>query len=212
MNGLRLTALGVTLLWGVLPGCGDLTSGGVGDMEVLVSADSVPIGDALGVGTVPNLGELGTQAPPDAPQIRGTLTVRLQVFLLRRPGRWIEITDGVQEVTLALEDPEPVTVARRDIPAGPYHAVRTLFRRVEANVEGGLEVDGEPVIGRIPVDLGLQDRLQIERGLDLQVGDGKLVELVVDLHARRWLRRLDTDRRLVDPEHFEDELKLRHKQ
>lgn len=186
-------------------------------MEVLVSADSVPIGDALGTGSVPDLGEgrtqaPGTQAPPDAPQIQGTLTVRLQVFLFRRPGRWIEITDGVQEVTLDLGDPEALIIARRDVPAGPYHAVRTLFRRVEANVESGLEIDGEPVIGRIPVDLGLQDRLQIERGVDLEVGDGKLVELVVDLHAHRWLRRLDTDRRLVDSEHFEDELKLRHKQ
>jgi len=205
--------LGPLVLMGgtAVAGCGNLTSGGVGDLEVLVSADSVSLS------AVPSsafgLEEIGgrlAQAPADSQRIEGTLTIRLQVFVLRGPLRWVEVTDGIQEVTLSLGDPSPITIAQRDLPAGPYHAVRTLFRRVHVDVVSGLEFDGVLITGRIPVDLGLQDRLQIEKGLDLVVVEEGASEIVVNLHTHRWLRRLDRDRRVVSPEDFEREFAVRH--
>ncbi len=193
----------------ILIGCGDLTSGGVGELEVIVAADSVPVAASAATSQMA-YASFGMQAPPDSPDIQGALTLRIQVFVLRAPAQWIEVTDGVQEVVLEIGDPESETIARKSLPAGPYRAVRTLFRRVEANIRSGLEVDGEPIVGRIPVDLGLSDRLQVERILGLDVVDRDLSELVIDLHAERWLRRLDRDRRTVSQEHFQDELKLRH--
>lgn len=128
--------------------CGDLTAGGVGDVEVLVSPDSIQV-QAANIGSWP-----ARQAPGDAPSVQGTLQVSVQVFVLRPPGRWIQVTDGVQEVLLDLDDPTASPIARRSLEAGSYIAVRTVFHRVRADIEGGLEVDGQPVTGEIDVDLG----------------------------------------------------------
>ena len=195
-----------------LGGCENLTSGGVGELKVVVAADSVSVSDNLQLApsAVASVGPLNPQAPSD--RIVGTLTVRIQVFVLRLPAQWIEVTDGVQEVILPIGDSEPATIAQMRLPAGPYRAVRTLFRRGEADVRSGLVVDGELVTGRIPVHLGPEDRLQIETGLELDVVEERASTLVVDLHAARWLRRLDRDLRQVSSEHFEDELRLRHRQ
>ena len=193
-------------------GFGNLTAGGVGDLEVVVSADSVSLNgvpsSAIGFG---DGGGWFAQVPTDSPRIEGTLTIRLQVFVVRQPSRVIEVMDGTQEVTLSLGDPQAVTIARRDLPAGPYHAVRTVFRRVEADVVRGLEFDGVPVTGRIPVELGPLDRLQIQRALGLDVVEEGGSEVVVNLHAARWLRRLDRDQRLVHSDDFEGELAVRHR-
>lgn len=183
--------------------CGDLTAGGVGDVEVLVSPDSIAV-ESLNPSPGP-----ARQSLPDTSPVVGTLQVRIQVFVLRPPGRWIQVTDGIQEVLLDLGEPSGSTIARRSLPAGSYVAVRTVFHRVRADVRGGLEVDGEPVTGEVDVDLGLAEQLEVFRPLDLTVSEGEITELGVDLHATRWLRRLDRDLRRVAARDFEDELALR---
>lgn len=183
--------------------CGDLTAGGVGDVEVLVSSDSIAVESAF-LGSGP-----ARQALPDASAVVGTLQVRIQVFVLRPPGRWIQVTDGIEEVVLDLGEPEASTLARSSLPAGSYVAVRTVFYRVRADVRGGLEVDGEPVTGEVDVDLGVADRLEVFRPVELTVSEGEITELGVDLHATRWLRRLDRDLRRVPAGDFENELALR---
>ncbi len=85
-----------------------------------------------------------------------------------------------------------------------------MFRRVVAEVQRGLEVDGEPITGSILVDLGPEDRLQVDTAIELDVVEETISELAVDLHTARWLRRLDRDLRQVDRAHFEEELRLRH--
>ena len=213
MRRLDLCGLGALLCWSLLlGGCGNLTSGGVGELEVVVAADSVSLSAALqsmhGSGLLADTPSL--QAPSDSPRIDGTLTVRIQVFVLRRLGQWSEVTDGVQEIVLPLGNTEPVTIAQTALSAGPYRTARTLFRRVEADIRGGLEIDGEAITGRVLVDLGPEDRLQVETGLLLNVTEGQRSELAVDLHADRWLRRLDRVLRRVSSDHFQDEFRLRH--
>lgn len=220
---------GVTLGALLLGGCGNLTSGGLGDVEVIVAVDSVPAGDLLsqtagggaalafagedGFGSAAEFGAgdrvRAPQVPPEP--IEGTLTVRIQVYVLRSPLRWVEVTDGVQEVEMPLAGAVPVTLAQKSIPAGPYVSVRTVFRRVEADVERGLEVDGVAVTGPVPVDLGPQDRLVVERPVALDVTEGLTSSLAVDLHTMRWLRLLDRDRKRVSQEDFTGQLDLRRR-
>jgi hypothetical protein len=47
--------------------------------------------------------------------------------------------------------------------------VRIVCHRVHVDPVGGLEFAGVAIASWIPVDLGLQDWLQIEKGLDLDV-------------------------------------------
>jgi hypothetical protein len=201
-EGRRRTCLGALFVGAlVLGGCGNLTSGGLGDVEVIVAADSVPSGDFLAASA--------PQVPPEP--IQGTLTVRVQVYVRRGPTRWIEVTDGVQEIEMPLAGGEPMTLAEKGIPAGPYAAVRTVFRRVEADVESGLQVDGVAVTGPVLVDLGAEERLAVDRSVELDVTEGVVSSIAVDLHATRWLRLLDRDRKQVRPEDFEGELALRRR-
>ncbi len=208
VRSIGMPMLGVAL---VLMGCGDLTSGGIGEVEVVMAADSVPV-NGLALSPPAQMAGVvwGEQVPPDSPRIEGTLTIRVQVFVFRAPGRWIEVTEGPQDVVLPLGEPQTATIARKSLPAGPYRAARTLFRRVEANIRSGLVVDGEPITGRILVDLGLQDRIQIDTDIGLDVVERGVSELVVDLHAERWLRRLNAELRQVSGDHFTDEFRLRH--
>ncbi len=194
----------------VVGGCGNLTSGGVGEVEVVVGADSVSLA-AIGQSVQASaIVPFGVQAPEDSDRIEGTLNVRIQVFLLRAPGQWIELTQGIQALILPIQDPAPIAIARMDVPSGPYQAVRTVFRSVVANVERGLEVDGELITGQILVDLSGRDRLQVETPLEIDVVEETLSTLVVDLHTARWLRRLDRVRREVAHQDFEAHLDLRH--
>ncbi len=96
---------------------------------MVVAADSVPVSDhsqnlvQQSLFAVASAGPPAPQAPDDSRPIEGTLTVRIQVFVLRRPSQWIEVTRGVQQVVLSIGDPQPATIAQMSLPAGPYRAV-----------------------------------------------------------------------------------------
>jgi hypothetical protein len=134
----------------LLSACGNVTSGGVGEVEVLLSSDEVA--DLQETAAAMLLADpAGTS---HTSSIEGTLTVRVRSYARRGVGDFVELTDGVQEVTLSLGDPVPIQLARRAMPAGRYDAVRTFFGRIEADISSGLVIDGEEIIGVIPVDLG----------------------------------------------------------
>jgi hypothetical protein len=209
------TALGAVLV--VVAGCGDLTSGGVGDLDVVVAADSVPI-DATGVPSAPRLPE-APSSPGDLQDrpsrqtgpsdLAGTLTLSIQVFVLHPPYRMVEVTDGPQMVVLDLESTEPMTLASATVPAGRYRGVRTVFRRVEANVVRGLVVDGQPVTGLVRVQLGSGGALVVDDPTEVEVPAGGEASLLVDLHTTRWLRLLNLELRQVAASDFQNQVRLR---
>jgi hypothetical protein len=173
-------ALAVALL---LAGCGELTSGGAGEVEIEIVADTVPFGAA-------------------ASPLQGTLTVGVQVFA-RRGTRSFELTDGPQELDLPLAGAATVLVSRKTLPSGRYRGERLVFRKVEADVEGGLEVNGEPFVGEVAVDLGSGDALEIPWEVEIVLPEDGLVAIVLEMRAPRWLRLLDPELRRVSRQGFE---------
>src|SRR6185503_17587352 len=142
-------------------GCGNLTSGGFGNLEVVVAADSVSLLPTQSVAP-PTAPPIGRQSSSGQTQADGTLTLRIQVYAHTRPDSWIEVTDGVQQVVMPLSGAVPFTLARKELPAGTYAAIRTVFLQVVANVEGGLiGPDGQPVRGPVTVQLGTDSRLVV---------------------------------------------------
>jgi hypothetical protein len=168
---------------------------------------------------------VGTPQAPSAPSepagapsrqtgpsdLAGTLTLSIQVFLLHPPARWVEVTDGPQQVVMDLESAEPVVLARATLAAGRYRGVRTVFRRVEANVVRGLIVDGQPVTGLVRVQLGDGGALVVDDPTEVDVPAGGETSLLVDLHTTRWLRLLNLELRQVAASDFQGQLRLRPK-
>lgn len=203
----------------VTSACGNLTSGGFGDLEVLVATDSVPSLRAeqatQSVVPVPQR-QAGSQS-----QLDGTLTMRIQVFAFLAPstlgrfvlrgdvaaGEWIEITDGVREIVLSLSETGSGILARRELPAGAYTSIRTVFLHVEALVEGGLVVDGVPIRGPVRVDLGGDRRVVVETPIELNIANGGEARINVNLHTQRWIRLLNAQRQ-VRSQDFAGEVKV----
>jgi hypothetical protein len=214
----------------LIGGCGNLTSGGYGDLEVLVASDSVasagsqptpapaahaaaPLAPAPAPASAPHavhpalawVPAAGGQRSSGAALLDGTLTLRVQVFALSRPGVAYEVTDGVQEVVMPLSGGSPVLLARKSIPAGTYSGIRTVFLHVEAMVEAGLIVDGVAIRGPVRVDLG--SRLVVDSPVALTIEEAFPARVSVNLHTNRWIRLLTVDRR-VRSEDFEGEVKV----
>lgn len=198
--------------------CGNLTSGGFGEVEVVLTSQAVEELDAAlhraaALSLAPH-----AEAPSQAsnsnlslgpPQLEGTLLVRVRSFALDGSRGGVELTNGLQEVTLSLRDPVPVELARRELPEGEYRGVRTVLGRVEAVVVQGLDMNGVPVTGTIQVDLGPTGTLDIRTDTPFQVRAGDGTQVALEMRSRVWLRLVDAARRVVPEEALRNALRIR---
>ena len=200
-------ALGVA---GLLGACGNVTSGGYGDVEVVLSSEEVS--DFQETASSIFLASMG--APERAPgdSIVGTLTVSVRSFARRGLGDFVELTDGIQEVTVSLGDPQPIEIARRPMPAGSYDAVRTFFGRIEANIVSGLVIDGQSITGTIPVDLGATGTFSVVTYSGFEVWEDSPTVVAIEMQSRIWLRLVNAVRRRVDLDDFRQVLRVRVRQ
>lgn len=210
-NGIPITwrraerVVGALILAVLMSACGNVTSGGLGEVEVLLSSDEVAeLQEAAAAMLLADAA--GTS---HGSSIEGTLTVRVRSYARRSVGDFVELTDGVQEVTLSLGDPEPVELARRPMPAGGYDAVRTFFGRIEADIRSGLVIDGEEITGVIPVDLGSGGTFSAVTLTGFDVVEGAATIVAVEMQSRVWLRLVDAVLRRVDLEDFRRVLRVR---
>jgi hypothetical protein len=197
--GRFLRVASLALATTLLAACGgNVTSGGFGEVEVLLSSDAAE--ELQGIARV--------LAPTGHEPLVGTLSVTVRSFVREGGSRWIEVTDGPQEITVPLEDPTPVVVARATFPEGDYDAVRTLFGRIRVHIESGLVVGGEPVVGEVRVEVGLDGILVMEeRGI--RVDREGTSPVLLEMRARRWLPFVDRERRLVEGPDFRREFRIR---
>ena len=182
----------------LLSACGNVTSGGVGEVEVLLSSDEITELQEATMAMVLADPSLTSHAS----SIRATLTARLRSYARRGIGDFVEITDGVQTVTVSLHDPVPIELASRAMPAGSYDAVRTFFGRIEANIESGLVVDGQAITGPVPVDLGPGGTVSAVTLTGFEVVEDASTVVGVEMQSRVWLRLVDAAVRSVDLEDF----------
>lgn len=185
-------------------GCGNVTSGGLGEVEVVLAPDEL---ETLGASVQSLLASTVEAAPGDS--IRGSLTVRVRSFARRPGGTFEELTDGPQDVVVSLVAPEPVEIARRQLSAGRYDGVRTFFSRIEVDVTDGLVVDGVPVQGTVTVDLGTGGALTVLDETVFEVDDGAPTVIALEMQTRVWLRLVDAVARRVDVTDFRRIFRIR---
>jgi hypothetical protein len=176
----------------VLAGCGDLTAGGLGEVEIYATADDTGSTPSAMATPSAHARRSSSSAPsatsPAASVFDGLLVAQMQVYLQNdMSGQWVELTEGVRDLTLELRGGLERRVAVRFVDSGRYTRLRVVFRKVEASVTGGLVVGGVPLTGLITVDLGAQGALTVEREMLLEVERDESVDVVMDLNVDVWL-------------------------
>ncbi|MEX2529612.1 MAG: hypothetical protein WD960_02480 [Gemmatimonadota bacterium] len=171
---------------GGLVACGNLTAGGVAEVEVVIASDEGGTEELRGVRA--SLASGPVRIGPAA-GLDGSFQLEVSVSLLNAAGEEVGLTEGVQTVEGTLGSGSRVDLTVTGVPSGSYTGFRATFHRVEAEVSD--LPGGGPASGSARVDLSTAPvTVQAERQLDLEEGDR--VRLVVDLRTGAWLQGFGT--------------------
>jgi len=178
--------------------CGNLTAGGLAEADVYVSGDHEPPAPAPSPSYAPVPLGASPLLADEADEAEGEVEIDFQIFLVTPSGRALRV--GEEELR-ARVDLQGVTldesVSNWPIQALRYTELRVVFTKIQAEVEGGLVINGLPVVGEVRVQL--EDiSLEVTRSVDLDVQEGQTVELVLDLNAPAWLTAVDPVTSTVD--------------
>jgi len=175
-----------------LSSCTDLTSGGLGEVEVYASAHDPSSG--------------GQESAP----AEGTLLLSVRTYVQADgTGEWLELTAGPQDISLDLRGAIERRAGVRFVSDGRYTRFRVVFEQVTATLTGGLVVGGEPLLGQVTVDMGDGGALVVERELALDVRGGASVDLWMNLNAQIWLATASPVSRTVAASALRDAVALR---
>jgi len=192
IGGIRSTGVLLAACAAVLVGCGNLTVGGQdGEVEVVVSGDAA---DPPGASPSSAASVISRQEEDDGAE--GELEAEFSLTLIEEGGRTVPLTAQPIQIEVDVRGSREVDVVRRTVPAVGYEALRIDFTDIEVEIESGLVIDGVPVVGDIEVELE-GETLTITRPIQLDLGEGDVVELLVDLNAQSWLRATDPNLRRV---------------
>jgi len=179
----------IALAWVAATGCGNLTAGGFGEVNVYVSGDEPQPSPHPAAASV-------SPAQSSHAIAVGDVDVSFFAYLRSEDGSGFQL--GIDELfaqQLPIDGSEERLLKIQLTPEDRYTEVRLIFTQVTANVVGGL-----PVVGDVSVDLA--SNLTVSRVLDLDLSDDEEVDLVVDLNAPAWLQTADPVTRMVDPAVF----------
>ena len=190
----------------VFQACGNLTAGGFGEARVVANGDAPdPVTTAATVLAAPLRSDHDEDDDVDP---EGELELSFRIYLESDGGAPIELSDTELDVSLDLQGTlEPDVVTTR-IPSDVYRALRIVFSEVEVEVDAGVVIDGQTIMGE--VDIEIED-LTVERPLNLTVLEGSTVEILLDLNAATWLQWVDitTQPYSVRPEVFAEAFSVR---
>jgi hypothetical protein len=78
-----------------------------------------------------------------------------------------------------------------------------VFTDIRAEVASGLIINGVPVVSEVRVELK-DTALTVNRPLNLNIGDGDSVFLLMDLNTNTWLQAVDPVLGVIAEEAFGD--------
>ncbi len=197
-------ALVVLLACAFFAGCGNLTAGGLtGEATITVSGDAP---DAAG--TAPQraialypIRPFPTQhdGPDDVPE--GEVRADFFIDLVTAAGDEVSMSEDQIRIRVDVQGRQELDVAVQTVPATLYTQIRIVFTDIRVEVESGLIINGVPVVGEVRVEL--EDvALVVTRPLNLDVGDGERVFLLIDLNANTWLQAVDPVLGVINEEVF----------
>lgn len=183
--------------------CGNLTAGGLGEVDVTLSGDAVapiPTSATLSASRTPAATSGPSTAEDDMPE--GEVEAEFTVFLEAANGDLLAVTDSAVRLRVDLEGVRELPVGRRILPAAMYTALRIVFTEIEVEVDAGLIINGVPVTGVIDVEV--DGEVIVTRPLSLDIAPDEVAYLVIELNATSWLQAVDPVTLTVDPQVFAD--------
>ncbi len=178
-----------------LAACGNLTAGGVGQADVYVSGNHEPPAPSPSVSPSP----VPARAEDDeADEAEGEVEIDFEVFLVTESGGQVRLGEDVLSANVDLQGVSlDEAVVDQQISAVRYVELRIVFEKIDVEIEGGLVIDGVPILGEVRVEL--EDlSLLVARAIDIDIQDGQTIALVLDLNAPAWLTAVDPITRTVD--------------
>lgn len=202
-----VTALIALAICSLLAGCGNVTAGGLtGNATVTVSGDAVDALTAapqrvIGVSQTAPLAMSG--AGPD-----GEVQADFFIYLETATGGSTSLSENEIRIRLDVQGRQEVdAVDSMVIPATQYSQMRIVFTDIRVDVSDGLIINGVPVVGEVRVEL--KDTIfTVTRPVNLDVGEGESVFLLLDLNANTWLQAVDPVLKVIAEDVFGDAISV----
>lgn len=187
------------LAW--ITGCGNFTAGGLTETRVRLSGDAPSATPALARLDPGTVAVTAPRSSDDDDQPEGEVEAEFGLYLVRDDGALVALTDEDVRVRVDLEGVEEPQVAAQLVEVAVYTGFRIVFTEIEAEVDAGLIINGEPVTGPIDVELEGPD-LVVDRPIALDLDGEDVVEILVDLNAADWLQAVDPMTATVEAQAF----------
>lgn len=203
------------LILPLLTACGNLTAGGFGEAVVVVSADVASTITAVSAPAVRSTVEraaersgavlpygrsaaavMGPQSHDDHDHPEGELEVEFMAYLVTSTGESVPLSDEPVQIEVDLEGVEQDETLPRTVLAADYDQLRLVFLAIEAEVDAGLIINGEEVMG--PIDVDFEGSLEVFKPIDLTVPESGRAEILIGLNAASWLQAVDPTTSSVD--------------
>lgn len=136
--------------------------------------------------------------------------VRAEFFinLVAASGDEVSMSEDQIRIRVDVQGRQELDVAVQAVPATLYTQIRIIFTDIRVEVASGLIIDGVPVVGEVEVELK-DVALVVTRPLNLDIGDGESVFLLIDLNANTWLQAVDPVLGVIMKEVFANAVSVR---
>jgi hypothetical protein len=131
---------------------------------------------------------------------QGTVSFQARAYVQTSAGAWVELTDGAYEqVNVAASSAASAArvFATENVQATSYTRVRLVFREVDADVQGGIQIGTNLLTGSVTVSAGSDGEIVVERAISVNAQAGATTHLLLDLNSNLWLSQASTESRSV---------------
>jgi hypothetical protein len=196
----------------VIAACGNITVGGFQNVTVDVSGNAPETTQpitftspaALSVTEGPRPSDYPAEAAEEADgeeEAEGEVEIDVRLALVTEAGNVELLGRDDIRIRLDLQGSDEAEAIDALVPTARYTALRLTFTHIKVEVERGLVVNGEEIVGEIHVELD-DPALVVTRAVDIQAIAGSRVDLLVDLNTPAWLAAVDPVTRTVDASAF----------
>ena len=130
------------------------------------------------------------------------------INLVAASGDEVSMSEDQIRIRVDVQGRQELDVAVQAVPATLYTQIRIIFTDIRVEVASGLIIDGVPVVGEVEVELK-DVALVVTRPLNLDIGDGESVFLLIDLNANTWLQAVDPVLGVIMKEVFANAVSVR---
>lgn len=170
-------------------------------LTLLAACESATSSDGNGDARV----QMAIAGDDAASSAQATVGFQARAYVQTGAGAWVELTDGAYEQVsvAAFSTAGSATVfASENVAAGAYTRVRLVFREVDVDVQGALQVASGTLTGNVTVNAGTDGEIVVERQISVNVSSGATARLLLDLNSNLWLSQASAQSRIVSETAF----------